>query len=67
MIKIIMNSGDAYELNFKNVEEFKAKYLKNDYIENKVVTIKEGVSINLGAISSIQEESYIDKIYTMIP
>lgn len=67
MIKIIMNSGDAYELNLKNIEEFKEKYLKNNNIENKIVTIKEGISINLMAISSIQEESHIDEINTIMP
>lgn len=68
MIKVIMNNGEEYELNLNSIEEFNNKYLgENNSIENKIIKIKDGISINLMAISSIEEEKYIDGINTIMP
>lgn len=68
MIKVLMNNGEAYELECKDIEEFKNKYLYGmDILENKIIEINDGVSINLMAISSIEKEKYINGINTIIP
>lgn len=68
MIKISMNNGEEYELECKDIEEFKIKYLNGlDILENKIINIKDGISINLRAISCIEQEKYINGIDTIIP
>lgn len=63
-----MNNGEEYELECKNADEFKNKYLEgSDILTSKIINIKDGISINLLAISSIEEEKYISGIDTIIP
>ena len=72
MIKIMMRDGSEYEADYSNTIEFMEKFL-NDKLDNngllpcKIVKLKNGVSINLSSISSIEDEQYINGIDSLIP
>lgn len=72
MIKVMMKDGSEYEANYKHVNDFIEKVLKNHLTSNKelpckLIELNDGVYINLSSISSIEEEEYINGIDTIIP
>ncbi|WP_195947420.1 hypothetical protein [Paraclostridium bifermentans] len=72
MIKIMMKDGSEYEVDYSNTTEFIEKFLSDKLDSSrllpcKIVKLKDGVSINLSSISSIEDEEYINGIDTLIP